>query len=793
MKAMKWLIAVPLVLAIWGRTAAQDATLALGEGIAGLASPVKLGFDSTTIHLLDYFQYADAVDSVYFDPPLAFDYEPSEALIRVFAPSEAVPPVVTLHVSYDDTLYHIPTFKSEKERYRFSYRSESEPNEVGVKANFNGWNHKATLLEEEDGVWSTYLILDPGLYEYLIVEDGREMLDPTNPDRKSNGMGGFNSTFRVGGSDERPIITGESVTADSVFVYYPARMITPLILLDNHEISRTSWSRNGDRLSVALPAFEPANHRSFIRVFGADSSLRSNEILLPLEAGKPLTDPRLLTRHDMHGQSMYFLMVDRFVNGDAANDEKVDDPDILPPANYYGGDLQGVIDKIESGYFDRLGTGVIWLSPIAQNPRGAYGLWDKGGVVSKFSGYHGYWPVSSSQVDYRFGTASTLDRLIDAAHDRGGNVILDYVANHVHREHPVYQQHPDWATDLYLPDGSLNTERWDEYRLTTWFDTFMPTLELRNPEVASVMTDSALFWLQRFALDGFRHDATKHIPLGFWRELTRKIKYEVEVPQNRPIYQIGETYGSPELIDSYIGSGLLDAQFDFNLYDAAVGAFAKDHGDVQNLDRVLRQSLETYGAHHLMGNISGNQDRTRFISYADGSVSFSEDPKLAGWTRDIEISDTIGYDRLALLHAFNFTVPGIPVIYYGDEIGMPGANDPDNRRMMRFDDDLNQRERAMLDLVSRLSHLRNDRLALTFGDTEVLHRDQDSWVYIRNYFGRTAIVAFNVSSQTKSVEFQIPSRYNVEGLNAEFGRSFEIQDRRVRVEMPPVSFEILTR
>ena len=181
-------------------------------------------------------------------------------------------------------------------------------------------------------------------------------------------------------------------------------------------------------------------------------------------------------------------------------------------------------------------------------------------------GYHGYWPISSSRVDRRFGDEALLKRLIDTAHAHGINVLLDYVANHVHQEHPLLVQHPDWITTLDLPDGRKNIRIWDEHRLTTWFDTFMPSLDLERPEVYQTMSDSALFWLEKFPLDGFRHDATKHIPEVFWRTLTRKIKERIVGPQGRSIYQIGETFGSRQLIGSYVGSGMIDAQFDFNFY-----------------------------------------------------------------------------------------------------------------------------------------------------------------------------------------------------------------------------------
>ena len=88
---------------------------------------------------------------------------------------------------------------------------------------------------------------------------------------------------------------------------------------------------------------------------------------------------------------------------------------------------------------------------------------------TKFSGYHGYWPVSSSKVDFRFGSNNEFKNLVADAHNKDINVLLDYVAHHVHAEHPLYKAHPSFFTSLYLPDGTLNTERWNDHRLTTCF------------------------------------------------------------------------------------------------------------------------------------------------------------------------------------------------------------------------------------------------------------------------------------------------------------------------------------
>jgi glycosidase len=442
-----------------------------------------------------------------------------------------------------------------------------------------------------------------------------------------------------------------------------------------------------------------------------------------------LDNSKQLTRADKHAQIMYFMLVDRFMNGDTLNDKPLNRPDVNPRVDFWGGDLAGLQQKIEDGYFEKLGVNTLWVSPINQNPLEPYGFYAP--KNTKFSGYHGYWPVSSSKVDFRFGTNDELKTLVTKAHEHQVNVLLDYVANHVHEEHPLYKEHPEFATDLYLPDGTLNVEKWDEQRLTTWFDTFMPSLDYSNPEVVDMMTDSAIFWMKEFKLDGFRHDACKHVNLEFWRLLTLKMKQNFPDNMN---YQIGETYGSPRLISSYLTTGMLDGQFDFNVYDIANITFAGvGGGDFTRVQSVLNASLQMYGNHNLMGYISGNHDKARFMAYASGDVKFGEDAKAAGWNREIGITDSTAYDKFLLFHAFNLTIPGVPVIYYGDEIGLTGGNDPDSRRMMRFSG-LNAREEKLLNGVSRLAKLRRSEPVFMYGSFINVETKPDSWVYARKYW-----------------------------------------------------------
>lgn len=702
------------------------------------ALPIRLSPDTTLVHLDDFFVDTPSSAVVIFEGDTLRVDANTRTVAIVRQPNDAVS---SLRVLVDDCTYDLPVFKSEKVMHRFTFTPDRLFSNVALAGSLNGWNPKATPLVYDGEEWSVDLLLSPAEYEYQIVADGAWITDANNPVIRSNGQGGSNSVLVIGEPTlARPYIRAERDESLSLMISGTSGA-TVYLWWENHLTGVTSLEaaqRTGTLVQLPAEAKLPA--RSHLRAFVTSNGVRGNDLIVPLSYGEPITDPTLLDRTDLHALNMYFIMTDRFFDGDTTNNHAVDDADILPVANHHGGDFEGILHQLERGYFDALHINTLWVSPITTNADGAWGLWENG-VRSRFSGYHGYWPVRLREVDRNFGDSAVFARLISALHARNKNLLVDYVANHVHQDHPVIAAHPDWVTPLYLPDGSMNTERWDEHRLTTWFDTHLPTLDLERLEVTEAMTDTAMYWVTHFAIDGFRHDATKHIPELFWRTLTRKIKRHVGTSNpERQVFQIGETYGNPELISSYITSGMLDAQFDFNLYDAAVDALARKGSGFINLGRVLNESLLAYGHHHLMGNISGNQDRARFISYADGSVRFDEDAKLAGWTRTITNQGGDSHDRLLMLHALNLTVPGVPCLYYGDEIGLPGGNDPDNRRMMRFDS-LTADQRHVRDLFSQLSGLRSSRLSLMYGSTELRQANDTLFELERHYLGeRTRLV-----------------------------------------------------
>jgi cyclomaltodextrinase len=772
-----------LILACTPEPTEAPVELVPGNDISGVAIPITLNHDTTEIFLTDFFTDLGAVREVSINGQAQIWGDAGQ--ISFFGNLDS--PVGVMSVNHAGTMYDIPVLASSKTEYTHTYIPTSlAVKSVQLAGNVNGWNPSASNFEKVDEGWQLSFWLAPGVYQYQMVEDGAWMLDANNPNQMSNGMGGFNSTFIVGNPEaKKPFIHAE-VDDNQIEVFLPEKEMDVIVLWDNHQVE---YNRAEDdrSLTIDLPSTAAQTGRSFVRVW-ASNDLKSNDLLIPLEKGVPITDAAELSRHDRQAMIMYFLMVDRFKDGDPANTLPVENDSILPKANHFGGDFAGITEAIDNQYFNELGVNTIWISPITQNAEGAWGLWNKG-VTSKFSGYHGYWPISSTAIDYHFGDDASFRQMIDQAHSSDLNMLVDYVANHVHIEHPVYQQHSDWATELYLPDGTMNTEKWDEHRLTTWFDTHLPTLDFSRQEVIDAMTDSALFWVENYDLDGFRHDATKHIQKEFWRTLTSKIKAENKAAGKTPMFQIGETYGNPELISGYIGSGQLDSQFDFNLYDAAVDAFAKEGSGYSNLNRVLNESLDWYGSHHLMGNITGNQDRARFISYADGSVKFSEDPKLAGWTREINNNGPIGYYRLERLMAFLMTAPGIPCIYYGDEIGMPGANDPDNRRMMVFDS-LQNNQAQMLANTQELIKLRNEHMALLYGDLRTIKASDDGFCFLRKYLDEIVVVVFQDPGTTK--KYTVPDVWDW-GLQPQFGSKVNQSAKEMffEVTMGEKGFEIL--
>lgn len=772
MKTLTYIFTFSIALLL-GCSQPENLTVLEKPLIVGKATPIQLDPDRTRVFIEDYAFDKTRLDSVAVSAGLEAEVSDVEIVLN----GNLTNPLGVLTFYSEGIGEAVLLKRASKQVIELNYSSPAT--DVKARGEFNAWNQNNTVLTKEADSFKTTLTLNPGSYQYLLVVDGKEMRDPSNPDSVSNGMGGWNSVISIPRPDitKLPLLTGESFEKGKITASLSTPATGVIGFWQNTLLPSNYLKISENSVEITIPEIAKNTDRSAIRLWAYNETGASNELLIPLDKGEVITSPSPLTRFDREAMIMYFLMVDRFNNGDKANDKPLNRPDVHPRADYYGGDIPGITAKIKEGYFEWLGTNTLWISPITQNPEGPYGLYPE--PKTRFSGYHGYWPISNVKVDHRFGTSDEFQAFVDLAHEKGMNVLLDYVANHVHEEHPIYQKNKDWATPLYLPDGTLNTQKWDEHRLTTWFDTFMPTLDLERPDIVAPMTDSAMFWLEKYGIDGFRHDATKHIPELFWRELTKKVKRYANggtIP-----FQIGETYGSRELINSYINTGMIDSQFDFNMYDAAVAAFANPNESFENLANSIRESMAYYGDHHLMGNITGNQDRPRFISYADGSLRFDEDAKYAGWNREIVMKDTTAYRKLSALTAFMMTIPGIPCIYYGDEYGSVGGNDPDNRKQMQFDN-LTPSERATRERARKLIDIRKNNLALIYGDLTIERVDATTLVIRRKYFDNEVVAVFNKATVSQTIDLR-----KAGGIANFYGSV-----NKSSLSIPANSFEIIT-
>ncbi|MEJ2053599.1 MAG: alpha-amylase family glycosyl hydrolase, partial [Calditrichaceae bacterium] len=490
-----------------------------------------------------------------------------------------------------------------------------------------------------------------------------------------------------------------------------------------------------------------------LRVIASDNNEPGNVISLWLKDGQILPADKNILWQDA---IIYSLMTDRYKNGSESNDNPVKQAGLADQANFNGGDFAGISQVIKSGYFDSLGINTLWISPVNKTTNKAYREWPE--PHRYFSGYHGYWPVSSTETEPRFGSMQELKNIVQTAHNRNIKILMDFISNHVHIEHPYYKEHRDWFGKVNLPNGEKNIRRWDEYRLTTWFDTFLPSFDYLGSEKAlQVMTDNAVWWLKETEVDGFRHDATKHVPYKFWRTLTGKIKKRVNKNHNVNVYQIGETFGGDDLIKSYVNNGMLDAQFNFNQFFVARRVFVEENGNFEDLALAIDKSFEEYGYNHLMGNIMDSHDQVRIMALLEGDLTLSDDGTERAWHEPkIHVDDPLTYQKELVFLTYLLTIPGVPIIYYGDEFGMTGANDPDNRRMMRFGGQLSLREKQQLKSVSQLIHLRKQHCALRRGDYKTLFYNHDVLAYTRGDITERLIIVLNKNQDSKMITIELP-------------------------------------
>lgn len=576
---------------------------------------------------------------------------------------------------------------------------------VRLAGEFTGWENGAVEMVQVGGVWRAGVQLEVGTYQYkLIVGDSNWIVDPNNPYQVDDGFGGFNSLLDVGCEGSSGIC--------------------------------------GD-----VEAF------------------------------------------DWRDTVLYFAMVDRFYDSDGESSPVPGvsgDNGSGASGQYEGGDLAGVTARM--AYLRDLGVSAIWLSAPYDNRDVAGASADPGQDSHMYSGYHGYWP-SPANVDYggavavprpkvesRIGTEQDLRDLIAAAHGstsvngHGIKVLFDYVMNHVDADSGLYKAHKGdgWfatangQTVLCGGNAVCGGPCWEhpEWGQKCAFTDYLPPFDFGNAAARRWSIDDALWWAKEYGIDGYRLDAIKHVPIAWLEELRDALDKAFVEPDGGRFYLVGETFtwGDYGALAYYVDpKERLDGQFDFpfrkEVCEAVMGG-----GNLQNLAGWMAANDNRYGPGALMSTWLGNHDIPRAIHTATGQVGCTQGSYAAiGWSTDFpQPQSAEPYDKLGLAFAVMMTNPGLPLIYYGDEIGLAGGGDPDNRRMMPWDDGaLNAHQKALRAKVKTLAKIRGENRALTRGRRTTLSVSPDHWVYRMGGCGAQAadvIVALNKSGFTRSVE-----------------------------------------
>jgi neopullulanase len=560
-------------------------------------------------------------------------------------------------------------------------------------------------------------------------------------------------------------------------------------------VNRTQSSGNGDYLFVWLK-FKPElkNGTAVCRVTTANGQ---TSFEFPLAARRQILGRNQgLSLDDV----IYVIMPDRFANGDPTNDEPAEFPgshDRARPRAYHGGDLQGITEHLS--YLKELGITTLWLTPIVKN--------------GSAQDYHGYAAVDLYAVDPHLGTLQDYRELIEAAHKLHLKVFFDVVPNHVGPLHPWVKDPPsiDWfhgttkqhlsayapmksgfygqaettpSNDLFEALVDPHTPQRMRRNVTDgWFAGVLPDMNTENPVVTQYLIENSIWWAEVSGLDGFRIDTFPYVPRPFWEEWHRQLR--ALYPR---LSTIGEVFHPDPIVTSFFVGGRrgwdgIDTQLttvlDYPLFFALRDVLL-DGAPAGRLANVLRQD-SLYPHPEYLVPFFANHDVPRFASATGGTPG-----------------------KLKMAFGLTLTLRGIPELYYGDEVGMTGGADPENRRDFPggwIEDERNAFTREgrtpdqeeMFEALRTLLRLRQEHDALRGGKLWHLASDDKSYVFLRESDDEKLVIAFHdgTSPKTLTVMLRDTPAASASGISTLFGEGqADLAGQQLKLVLPPQSLTI---
>ena len=750
-------------------------------------------------------------------------------------------------------------------RVTFTYAPGHDVKSVHLAGSFNGWNNTAKPMAGPDdkGRYSARVTLGAGDYAYKFVENGDQWLrDPLNPDGVDDNHGGKNSVFYLGElalMKESPGDLGDGKIGAAGLVHRPdtpryfQRVDADRALLRyaaySHDVEHVSITiRNGRELPMHTELAGPVL-TYWEATVDIPPDAKQLEYTFVLEDGETrVCDPSVYliepakvelfeTPHWARDAIWYQIMLDRFRNGDASND-----PDPVRPwtsewftpspwetrdgqtfykyfvfSRLYGGDLAGLEEKLD--YLKQLGVNALYLNPVFESPS-----------------HHKYNAATYMHVDDNFGTKGDyakvvasedlLDpstwqwtesdklflRVLKRAKSLGFHVILDGVFNHVGSEHPAFQDVVKNGKDSRFADW-FDVTSWEPFTYRGWagVDT-LPVFRKSATGIASESAKKHIFDITRRwmdpdgdgdpsdGIDGWRLDVPNEIPAPFWVEWRSVVK-----SVNPDAFITGEIWDRAE---QWLDGKHFDAVMNYQFAKAAVAwVFNKKKKiSASEIDRKLAELRLAYpaAATYVMQNLMDSHDTDRLASMAlnpDRDYDAHNRVQDNGPNYNNARPGPAEYARARLVVLLQMTYVGAPMIYYGDEAGMWGADDPTCRKPMLWQDlepyekpERNFVSTEQLDFYRRAIALRNEHAVLRTGSFQTLLTDDDADVWAFERFDRDAhaIVVLNASDEPRDVSIALPEDA-AKTWNVVFGGSGQVGTAQgsISLRVAPVSGTML--
>ena len=450
---------------------------------------------------------------------------------------------------------------------------------------------------------------------------------------------------------------------------------------------------------------------------------------------------------------VYFMMTDRFFDGNESNN-KASGADTYGenPGLYHGGDFAGVTAKLD--YLQDLGVNTIWITPIVENVKGV-AVTDEGSEdVPYNAAYHGYWASDFTKLNPTLGTTEEFETMISEAHNRGMRIMVDIVVNHA--GYGTESTFADMLRDKSVSEGDIKS-----------WQSGMPDFATENADVRAKLVEWQTAWMKDYGVDYFRVDTVKHVDSTTWAALKNST---TEV--NRSFKMIGEYFGAGYASNgSTLGTGQMDADLDFDFNDQATSFVS---GNISSVEKFLSARNSALNNTYMTGQFLSSHDEDGFKAAL---------MKGKGYTEDQATSAALVAATLQL------TAKGIPVIYYGEEVGLSGLNNyPYQTNRYDMDFSLATENNVTYQHYKTMLSIRNayTDVFARGSRTSILSSDKDGYDVIARCYGDTTLyVGMNINDTAKEVKVPVSLAAGTEVKDLYSGATYTVgSDKTVTVTIP---------